>query len=290
MLLPMLVAAGAARRIAVIELESQAANLVLGGDPQRLFLGDGTDQLGAVLGRDGAYHPELHCEVEQVVRAVPDEPDWLAVFQLPRRRIIGRPLQVKGPHWGIERDFVVLGFPVRPRSIDDRQQRHRRLGRPSRQLMESSVQCLEEFPHGVALIPRHQGSRASVGHVAEHGSASRVAGAGGARLELPGQIKVDLVLRSAMLRRAFRSGMSLRSDGFTLDEKKAVPRLHRHEVGPTCLHRGCDCQSDPGEGGRRGRGRGLRPLPGETSSATGCRTSIRSSSVARSSRRCPFRF
>src|SRR5262249_26804038 len=37
--------------------------------------------------------------------------------------------------------------------------------------------------------------RASVGHVAEHSSANRVPGAGAARLELPGQIEVDLVLQ-----------------------------------------------------------------------------------------------
>ena len=38
-------------------------------------------------------------------------------------------------------------------------------------------------------------SASSVGHVAVHGSASRVAGADGVCLELPGQIKVDLVLQ-----------------------------------------------------------------------------------------------
>ena len=38
-------------------------------------------------------------------------------------------------------------------------------------------------------------SRESVGHVAEHSSANRVADTGAARLELPEQIEVDLVLQ-----------------------------------------------------------------------------------------------
>ena len=41
----------------------------------------------------------------------------------------------------------------------------------------------------------YRSSRASVGHVAEHSSANRVPGAGAARLELPGQIEVDLILQ-----------------------------------------------------------------------------------------------
>ena len=45
-------------------------------------LGDGADQFGGP--RSGwCLPPGIHREVEQVVPAVPDEPDRLAVFRLP---------------------------------------------------------------------------------------------------------------------------------------------------------------------------------------------------------------